>query len=172
MDFLADVESCIPSLRRYARALLHQAADADDLVQDCLERAIGRRHLWLGGDTVRPWLFRIMRNIHANRARRLHGGPAFEPIEATEAEPADAEAQTAGVALREMGTALARLPDEQRQVVLMVALSGMSYRDCAAALDLPIGTVMSRLARGRERLRRALEGEVVHRREPQLRRVK
>ena len=92
MDFLADVESCIPSLRRYARALLHHAADADDLVQDCLERAIGRRHLWLGGDTVRPWLFRIMRNIHANHARRLHGGPAFEPIEGTEAEPADAVA--------------------------------------------------------------------------------
>lgn len=172
MDFLADVESCIPSLRRYARALLHQAADADDLVQDCLERAIGRRHLWLGGETVRPWLFRIMRNIHANRTRRFHGGPAFEPIEDVQAEPADAEAQTASVALREMRNALRQLPDEQRQVVLLVALSGMSYRDCAAALDLPIGTVMSRLARGRERLRRALEGETGPRPDTLLRRVK
>lgn len=113
-----------------------------------------------------------MRNIHANRARRFHGGPTFEPIEGTNVEPADAEAQTAGVALREMRTALGRLPDDQRHVVLLVALSGMSYRDCATALDLPIGTVMSRLARGRERLRRALEGETPPRRNGMLRRVK
>ena len=120
MDFLADVESCIPSLRRYARALLHHAADADDLVQDCLERAIGRRHLWLGGETVRPWLFRIMRNIHANRARRLHGGPAFEPI------------------FRELGVAdefrPALAPDDPRDIIshraafhICTAPEGVSY---------------------------------------------
>jgi RNA polymerase sigma-70 factor (ECF subfamily) len=159
MDFLTELESCVPGLRRYARALLRDPDHADDLVQDCLERAIGRRHLWRGGASLRPWLFRIMRNLHANEIRKRRARPAPESIDAARRTPAEGEAQTARVALREMEEALARLSEEQRQVVLMVALSGMSYQDCADALGVPLGTVMSRLSRGRERLRRMLEGD-------------
>jgi RNA polymerase sigma-70 factor (ECF subfamily) len=172
MDFLTDLESCIPNLRRYARALLRNASDADDLVQDCLERAISRRHLWYRGTSLRPWLFRIMHNLHANQRRHRSRWPAPEPITPGREEPAADEAQTVQLVLREMETALARLPAEQRQAVLMVALSGMSYQECATALGVPIGTVMSRLARGRERLRQTLEGEGAPRGEPLLRRVK
>ena len=172
MDFLTDLESCVPGLRRYARALLRHPDDADDLVQDCLERAIARRHLWYGGPSLRPWLFRIMRNLHANGIRARRARPASEALNAAEHVPAESEAQSAWVALREMEEALARLSGEQREVVLMVALTGMSYQDCAAALGVPIGTVMSRLARGRERLRQMLEGETPARAEPLLRRVK
>jgi RNA polymerase sigma-70 factor, ECF subfamily len=172
MDFLTDLESCIPSLRRYARALLYHPEDADDLVQDCLERAIGRRHLGYGGATVRPWLFRIMRNLHANQVRSRLRQPSVEPIQALREEPAEDGSQTAWLTLREMETALAELQEEQRQVVVMVALSGMTYQDCATALGLPIGTVMSRLARGREHLRQALEGNAAAPSAPLLRRVK
>ena len=172
MDFLTDLESCVPSLRRYARALVRHPDDADDLVQDCLERAIARRHLWYGGSSLRPWRFRILRNLHANGMRARRARPASEALDAAEHVPAESEAQSAWVALREMEEALARLSGEQREVVLMVALTGMSYQDCAAALGVPIGTVMSRLARGRERLRQMLEGETPTRAEPLLRRVK
>jgi RNA polymerase sigma-70 factor, ECF subfamily len=172
MDFLTDLESCIPSLRRYARALLHHPEDADDLVQDCLERAIGRRHLWYGGASVRPWLFRIMRNLSCNRARSRRARPVTESIDALRDEPAVDGAQTASLTLREMEAALGRLREDQREVVVMVALTGMSYQDCATALDLPLGTVMSRLARGRECLRQMLEGNGAAGGEPLLRRVK
>lgn len=172
MDFLTDIESCVPSLRRYARALLRHPDDADDLVQDCLERALARRHLWYGGPSLQPWLFRIMRNLHANGMRARRAQPAPEPLDVVEHMPGENEAQSAWVALREMEEALVRLSDEQREVVLMVALTGMSYIDCAAALGVPIGTVMSRLARGRKRLRHMLEGGRPTGAEPLLRRVK
>ena len=86
-DFLTDLESCVPSLRRYARALLRHPDDADDLVQDCLERAIARRHLWYGGPSLRPWLFRIMRNLHANGIRACRARLAPEPLDAIERVP-------------------------------------------------------------------------------------
>lgn len=172
MDFLTDLESCIPSLRRYARALLHHPDDADDLVQDCLERAIGRRHLWGGGATVRPWLFRIMHNLYVNQLRHRRRRPGQEPLPGAWEEPAAEGAQTARVTLREMESALAGLREEQRQVVVMVAVTGMSYQDCATALGVPVGTVMSRLARGRESLRQVLEGGPAAPSEPLLRRVK
>ena len=142
---------------------MHDPNDADDLVQDCLERAIGRRHLWYGGATLRPWLFRIMHNLYSNQRRHRRAQPTPEPIDATTKGGAADEAQTARVSLREMQAALAALREEQRQVVVMVALSGMSYQECAAALGVPIGTVMSRLARGRENLRHMLEGDMVSR---------
>ena len=129
MDFLTDLESCIPSLRRYARALLHHPDDADDLVQDCLERAIGRRHLWCGGATVRPWLFRIMHNLYVNQLRHRRRQPGQEPLPGAWEEPAAEGAQTARVTLREMESALAGLREEQRQVVVMVAVTGMSYQE-------------------------------------------
>ena len=167
-----DLESCIPSLRCYARALLHDRADADDLVQDCLERAIARRHLWYGGTSTRPWLFRILRNLYLNQVRGRRAHPTPISLDELEFQPAGMEAPGAGITLREMQAALAVLDEEQRHVLTMVALTGMTYRECALALGVPVGTVMSRLARARARLRQILEGQASTKGEPLLRRVK
>ena len=159
VDFLTELESCVPSLRRYARSLLRDADAADDLVQDCLERALGRRRLWHGGSSLRPWVFRIMHNIWANEIRRRVTRPAHELIDRAHDLPGQGEMQTARLVVRDIERALDRLPDEQRAVVLLVAVSGMSYQECAMALHVPVGTVMSRLSRGRERLRALMQGE-------------
>jgi RNA polymerase sigma-70 factor (ECF subfamily) len=168
MDFLTELESCVPSLRRYARALLRDPDGADDLVQDCLERALSRRHLWRGGQGLRPWLFRILHNIYANEIRSRRARPVFQPIDSATDLPAGGGSHDARIELREMERALNLLPEEQRYAVLLVALTGLSYQECADALGIPIGTVMSRLSRGREHLRRCLAGEAG----PSLRRVK
>ena len=133
-----------------------------------LERALARRHLWRGGESLRPWLFRIMHNLHANYVRKNRNRPFHEALEDVPDLPGSDEEQAGRVAVRELEAALDLLPSNQREIVLLVALSGMSYQECADALDLPIGTVMSRLFRGRERLRALLEGED----RPPLRRVK
>lgn len=166
----SDLLAQIPGLRRYARALLRDPDRADDLVQDCLERALGRGHLWQprpGGQGLRGWLFTIMHNLHIDQARRRTSMPPEVPLEASGplAEPAR---QSDRIALGELAAALDRLPDDQRQVLLLVGLEGMSYREAADATGVPIGTVMSRLARGRDRLRQVMAGEAA----PALRRVK
>jgi RNA polymerase sigma-70 factor (ECF subfamily) len=168
VDFLTDLESCIPSLRRYARALARDGDRADDLVQDCLERALSRRHLWRGGTSLRPWLFRIMHNLHANQVRALRARPTHQALDGLHAEPGVGEAQSAHLALREMAQALDQLPEEQRRAVLLVALEGLSYQEVADVMDVPVGTVMSRLSRGRDRLRRLVGGDSG----PLLRRIK
>jgi len=152
------IEQHIPRLRRYARALAGDRAAADDLVQDTLERALSRFHLWRQGSDLRAWLFTIMHNIFVNqarsRARRYH--------EALETEPA-ADAVRAPepdwLELRDIARALSRLPQEQRVVVLLVGLEQFTYDEAAQVLGVPIGTVMSRLSRGRERLRALLGGD-------------
>jgi RNA polymerase sigma-70 factor (ECF subfamily) len=159
VDFLIELERCVPSLQRYARVLLRNPDAADDLVQDCLERALSRRGLWRGGASLRPWLFRIMHNIWANEVRRRATRPIHEPIDRALGVPGNDEAQIMHLALRDMERALDRLPEEQRVVVLLVAVSEMSYQECAEVLGVPLGTVMSRLARGRERLRALMAGE-------------
>ena len=168
MDFLTDLESCIPSLRRYARALLRDGDRADDLVQDCLERALSRRHLWRGGASLRPWLFRIMHNVHANQARALSARPRYQPLEDAGEVVDGTQSPLAHIALGEMARALDELPTEQARVVLLVALEGLSYQEVAEVVDVPIGTVMSRLSRARERLRQLTSSEGV----TALRRVK
>jgi RNA polymerase sigma-70 factor (ECF subfamily) len=172
MDFLTELEGCMPGLRRYARALLRDSDQADDLVQDCLERAISRRHLWRGGPSLRAWLFRIMHNLYANEIRARRSRPTLEPLDPAHQLPDESAAPLGRVALHEMERALAQLSEEQRQVVLMVSLTGMSYTDCATALNLPLGTVMSRLSRGRERLRQLLDGEPEDSAGQEIRRVK
>ncbi len=167
VDFMAELAACAADLRRFARGLLRDAAGADDLVQDCLERALERRHLWRGGASLRPWLFRIMRNLHANQRRQERRRPSHQAIDEALHLPGPEDAHAGRLELRELEAALDLLPADQREVVLLVALSGMSYQECADALELPIGTVMSRLSRGRERLRVLLEGES----RPRLRRV-
>ena len=152
--------ACLPRLRRYARALLGGRAGADDLVQDTVERGWDKLASWRRGGDMRAWLFGIMHNLHVDQQRRP--ALATEPLdeEWSQALPDGAGDAAAGrLALRDMDSALRRLPPEQRAVLLLVALEEMRYDEVAAALDIPLGTVMSRLSRGRERLRLLMEGQ-------------
>jgi len=150
MDERHAIVDLIPRLRRYARALVGDRSAADDLVQDTLERAWAKFHLYRGGTDLRAWLFTVMHNVHVNRVR------AQRPTDALTddlPEVAQRAAQGDSLMVRDMDRALAKLPEEQREVLLLVALEDMSYEEAARALGIPIGTVMSRLSRARERLR-------------------
>ena len=156
-DIEQSVEQHIPRLRRYARALTGDRAAADDLVQDTLERALSRFHLWRRGSDLRAWLFTIMHNIFVNQARsRMR-----YPHQALDEPTADAMQyrEPDWVDLRDIDGALAKLPVEQRTVVLLVGLEQFTYEEAARVLEIPIGTVMSRLSRGRERMRVLLDGD-------------
>ena len=147
----------IPRLRRYARALTGERSAADDLVQDTLERAFSRFHLWRQGSDLRAWLFTIMHNIYVNQIRSRMRHP-HEPLDEAAAEELRSREPDWGE-LHDIEEALALLPAEQRAVLLLVGLEQFSYEEAARVLDIPLGTVMSRLSRGRERLRLALYGE-------------
>ena len=144
----------IPNLRRYARALVGDRDGADDLVQDTLERAVRKFHLWRPGD-LRAWLFSIMHNVFVNQLKARKIAPDVE-VDETFAAPVSS---VTGMDLRDLQRALGTLAPEQREVVLLVALEDMSYADVSRALGIPMGTVMSRLSRGRDRLRKAMSGE-------------
>jgi RNA polymerase sigma-70 factor (ECF subfamily) len=149
----------IPRLRRYARALVGDQYAADDLVQDTLERAINKRHLWRPGSDLRAWLFAIMHNVFVNqlRSRRSHPEETLED----DALPTVAPSEGARLEIRDLQTALTMLPTEQREIVLLVALEQLTYAEVSHALGIPLGTVMSRLFRGRERLRALMTGASV-----------
>ena len=166
----ADAEHWIPRLRRYALALTGEREAADDLIQDTLERAWRKRALWQPGSDLRAWLFTVMHNVHVNAVRAVRPIDSLDEqiLDAERALPSSASAESA-IVLTELRAALTRLSEEHRQVILLVGLEQMSYGETAAVLGIPIGTVMSRLARGRDQLRHLLA------REPQaagLRRVK
>ena len=148
----------IPHLRRYAFALLGDAERADDLVQDCLERAWSRFHLFRRDGNLRAWLFTIMHNLNANAARRASRRPRTVPYEHDRHAVPIAGSQEDRVAMSGLARALDDIPLEQREVVLLVGLEQMTYEEVATILGVPIGTVMSRLHRGRERLRAAYDG--------------
>jgi RNA polymerase sigma-70 factor, ECF subfamily len=148
----------IPHLRRYARALLGERTAAEDLVQDCLERAWSRFHLWRDGTNLRTWLFTIMHNLHANAMRSAARRPRQTTIDDNGLALPVRATQEDRLEVSAIERALAHLPEEQRQVVLLVGLEEMSYQEAATVLAIPIGTVMSRLHRGRERLRETLTG--------------
>jgi RNA polymerase sigma-70 factor (ECF subfamily) len=160
--FRQSIEACIPALRRYGRALTREAEAADDLVQDTLVRALRSEHLFHGGD-VRAWLFTILTNLNRNRLRSLARRPSTAQLEDDDA--ADSAGPEAGG--RDIERALALLVDDQRQALLLVTLEGLSYREVAEVQGVPIGTVMSRLARARAQVKAYLDGE-----RPALRRVK
>ena len=145
----------IPRLRRYARALAGERSAADDLVQDTLERAWSKFHLYRRGTDLRAWLFTVMHNVYVNQLRSAKTGAALDEDMPELARPAR---DTDGLVLRDLDAAIRRLPPEQREVLLLVALEDMSYDGAAQALGIPIGTVMSRLARAREKLRAMLAG--------------
>lgn len=160
--FRQDIEATIPALRRYARALTRDTDISDDLVQDTLVRALRSEHLFHGGD-IRPWMYTILANLNRNRLRSLARRPAMSPIE--DGDAADHAGPESGA--RDIERALATLVDEQRHVLLLVVLEGLSYREVAEIQGVPIGTVMSRLARARSQIKNFLDGE-----RPALRRVK
>ncbi|HJU33259.1 MAG TPA: sigma-70 family RNA polymerase sigma factor [Hyphomicrobiaceae bacterium] len=141
----------IPKLRRYARALTGDHGEADDLIQDTLERALGRLAQWRDGDSPRKWLFSILHNLHVDSLRRKSRRPPHVGLESVGAEQSAPAAD--GASGRDLDRALQLLPGEQRQVLLLVGLEGLSYAETAEVLAIPVGTVMSRLARGRGRLR-------------------
>ncbi len=128
-------------------------ARADDLVQDTLERAWGRLNLWRSGSDIRAWLFTIMHNVFVNQVRRKHIVETPVEPDNPEHDPADVGSADQTVALRDLNAALQQLPEEYREVLLLVGLEQMRYEEAATVLGIPLGTVMSRLSRGRERLR-------------------
>lgn len=160
----------IPRLRRYARALTGDIHQADDLVQDCLARAWSRLRLWCPGTNLRSWLFTIMHNLYANECRRRSNMPMTTALEEIGELPHAATAPDKTLELRELQAALAALPAAQREVLLLVSLEGMRYEQVADVLSIPVGTVMSRLHRARERVRTWLEDDGAAR--ARLRRVK
>jgi RNA polymerase sigma-70 factor, ECF subfamily len=154
------IEPLIPSLRRYAHGLMRDRATADDLVQDCLERAISRWHQRREDSDPRSWMFTIMHNLAINRMRQKHRrGPHIALEDADEGSLAFAPPQEDGLRHEDLLRALDELPEDQRALLLLISVEDVPYAEAADMLKIPIGTVMSRLARARERLRRALEGE-------------
>ncbi|PZW45109.1 RNA polymerase sigma-70 factor (ECF subfamily) [Humitalea rosea] len=169
------IERHIPALRRFAWALLRDGAAADDLVQDCLERALSRWHLHRADGDLRAWLFTILHNLFRNGRRSVARRGNAVPIEDDAghgiADDAAGGAAEGHLIWQDALAGLAALPEEQRSVLLLVGVEGFSYEEAARLLGVPLGTVMSRLSRGRERLHRLIEGENAPAR-PALRRVK
>ena len=153
MELLDDIEASIPVLRRYARALVRDRDRADDLVQDCLERAVAKRHQWRGDGPVQAWLFRILINRHRDLLRQKLAPAHLIAIDDLSFEPADACGDDARFDLREIQDAMSRLSGDQREALLIVALEGKTFEQAASILDIPKGTLMSRLARARAALR-------------------
>ncbi len=156
----AAILACIPSLRRYARGLVSDRDRADDLVQDTLERAWSRFSLWQRRGELRAWMFGIMHNQFIDRLRAQRAAPDdFLGDREGEGWPEQAQQrpqQADALEVRDLDRLLQRLPPEQREVLLLVAVEELSYAEVAQALGLPIGTVMSRLSRARARLREEL----------------
>ena len=153
----AAIQEQIPRLRRYARALTGNRDAADDLVQDTLERALARSALFRPGGNARAWLFAIMHNVFVNQVRSAASRRTIA-LDSDALEQAGHDSPHDGLAVRDIERALALLPPEQREVVLLVGLEALSYADTARVVGVPVGTVMSRLSRGRERLRALLNG--------------
>ena len=151
----------IPRLRRYARALTADRARADDLVQDTLERALVKFHLWQPESDLRAWLFTIMHNVYVNQVRSSLSGMTMALDDET-VMPFLRATQSDRLEVRDLQQALLRVPEEQREVLLLVGVEQMTYEEAAGVLGIPIGTVMSRLSRARERLRAVLAGAGAH----------
>ncbi len=170
-DLLHQVEPLIPALRRYARALMRDRASADDLVQDCLERAVSRWYQRRDGD-LRAWLFTILHNLAVNQFRKSASRGRHVPIDETNEDSfGEAASQEQKLMYQDVLAKLARLPEDQREVLLLVAVEDLSYAEAAKVLGIPVGTVMSRLSRARERLQQEIEGTAAPTNVVSLRRV-
>ena len=156
MDEAERLVELIPRLRRYSRALVGDRAAADDLVQDTLERAWAKLHLYRRGTDLRAWLFTVMHNVHVNKLRATR---ATDTLEDEMPELAQRASQGDALMVRDLDRSISRLPAEQRSVLLLVTLEEMSYDEVARTLGIPIGTVMSRLSRARDKLRTMMMGQ-------------
>jgi RNA polymerase sigma-70 factor (ECF subfamily) len=155
-DFHSRLEEQIPRLRRYARSLTRDVNRADDLVQDTLVRALAKQHLWQVGTNLRAWLFTLMHNQHVNDVRRSNReGGNIDVDDMASVLVANTD-PTSSRQLHELERALNRLPLEQRESILLVGLEGLRYDEAASILGVPIGSVRSRLSRGREALRKLM----------------
>ena len=156
-DFNRLLEEQIPRLRRYARALTRNTERADDLVQDTLVRALAKQHLWQAGTNLRAWLFTLMHNQNVNNVRYgIREGQNIDVEDMSNVLAATTD-PTASRQLYELNRALSQLAQEQRQAILLVGLEEFSYEETAAILNIPVGTVRSRLSRGRDQLRRLMD---------------
>jgi RNA polymerase sigma factor (sigma-70 family) len=161
-DMMLLIEPQIPALRRYARALLRDRSTADDLVQDCLERAIAYWQQRRQDGDARTWLFAILHNLAVNRMRQTaRRGEHMGLEQAGDAVLARPPTQESQLVQRDILRALATLPEEQRSVLLLVSVEELSYAETARVLGIPLGTVMSRLARAREKLHEAMTSDNV-----------
>jgi RNA polymerase sigma-70 factor (ECF subfamily) len=149
----SQIEALIPRLTRYARVLACDPVAADDLVQDCLARALGKIHLWERGTDLRAWLFTILHHQYISLARRAARQRASIELQKRTASLMLSPDQTVRLELRDLERAIAKLPEEQRSVILLIGLKGMRYDEAASVVNLPVGTVRSRVSRGRETLR-------------------
>jgi len=153
------IEQEIPQLRRYARALTRDIEQADDLVQNCLVRALAKERLWQFGTNLRAWLFTVLHNGHINSVRRS----IREQTDAVAATESFARAQSepsARLDLLDVEQAIRKLPEPQRRVILLIGLEGMRFDEAAEMLGVPVGTVRSRIARARQTLRKLLERNI------------
>jgi len=165
-DFNQQLTESIPRLRRYARALLHDLHFADDLVQDCLERAWTRQHLYNVSLAILPWLFSIMHNIYVNSVRDYQRAPPMSSLQ--EQDEASITQHDSELSLRDLDRCLRLLSNEHREIILLVGLEQLSYQETAQVLNVPVGTVMSRLMRAREKLKLLMTNQPV----THIRRVK
>lgn len=148
----------LPRLRRYARALLRDADAADDLVQDCMERALVRLDNWRTGESPRRWLFTVMHHLFVDEMRRAgRRAKAHRAASRELGDPVAEATQFDTLASRDVVDALQDIAPERREAIVLVAVEGMSYAEAATVLGIPTGTLMSRIARGREDLRRVLD---------------
>ena len=169
MESFADLlVKTIPPLRRYARSLTGDFHQAEDLVQDCLDRAWSRMGQWRSDTNMRAWVFTIMHNLYINQARRNRRTKAWQSLDDPEPMDHREQGQESAMNLRDLEKGLARLSEDQREVLMLVCVEGMSYEQVAQVLSVPIGTVMSRLHRAREQMRSWMHGEE----SPRLRRIK
>ena len=160
-DMLRIVEPLIPALRRYARAMVRDRALADDLVQDTLEKAITRWHQRRADGDARSWLFTILHNLAISQMRQTKRRGGHDDIEdADEAVTATRATQEDSLGYRDLMRAVQQLPEEQRSVLLLISVEDLSYAEAAAVLSVPLGTVMSRLSRAREKLLGLMESGV------------
>jgi RNA polymerase sigma-70 factor (ECF subfamily) len=151
------IEAEIPRLRRYARYLARDADRADDLVQECLMRAIAKIDSWTPGTNLRAWLFVILRNCHINEVRRGQRTSLFGEVSPDYDVVPTPAGQEAHISLLEVRDAYLNLSEEHREVLLLVAIEGLQYEEAAAILEIPVGTIRSRLSRARQTLRDALD---------------
>jgi RNA polymerase sigma-70 factor (ECF subfamily) len=155
-DLHQEIGALLPRLTRYARALTHDFIAADDLVQESLSRALAKMHLWQRGTDLRAWLFTILHHQHISQIRRALRESVRTELRENEGSTLEPP-QGKRLELRDLERALSRLPEEQRSAILLVGLGEMRYDEAASILNLPIGTVRSRVSRGRETLRIATE---------------